>query len=233
MASLNAKLLLVEDHRHLAATICEYLEQTGFVVDYASEGATALYLAQENSYDAIILDVMLPGIDGFEICRQLRTKLSISTPVLFLTARDQLDDKLQGFSEGGDDYLVKPFEMPELNARVSALIRRVRGELDEQIVRIHDLTINIRARKVERAGKNIRLSPTAFRILRILMRESPNIVTREALEHELWGDVVPDSDTLRSHLYNLRKAIDKPFETALMHTIQGVGVKISAPENQP
>ena len=225
---INASVLLVEDHQNLAETIGDYLENSGFVMDYAGDGLTGLHLATTHRYDVIILDIMLPGIDGYQLAHRLRKDAQIGTPIIMLTARDQLPDKLKGFAEGADDYLVKPFDMPELEARLLAIIRRQRGELDAQILSIADLTFDPRTLEVERSGKKIKLSPTAIRILHILMRESPKIVSREELEHELWGELIPDSDTLRSHLYNLRKAIDRPFDKPLIHTLQGMGFKISA-----
>ncbi len=226
----HARVLLVEDHKNLALAIGSYLESSGFTMDYAYDGLCALHLATTQRYDAIVLDIMLPGVDGLEICRRLRQDLHLSTPILMLTARDQLEDKLSGFQQGADDYLVKPFDMPELEARMMALIRRERGELDEAVYKIQDLSLNTRTMQVVRKDQIIHLSPTCLRILRILMRESPHLVTREQLEHELWGELTPDSDTLRSHLYKLRKAIDKPFEHPLLETQQGVGFRIVAPE---
>ena len=226
----HARILLVEDHKNLALAVGTYLESSGFTMDYAYDGLSGLHLATTQRYEVIILDVMLPGIDGLEICRRLRQDLHLSTPILMLTARDQLQDKLSGFQQGADDYLVKPFDMPELEARMVALIRRERGELDEAVYSIHDLSLNTRTMQVVRKDHVIHLSPTCLRILRILMRESPSLVTREQLEHELWGELTPDSDTLRSHLYKLRKAIDKPFDQPLLETQQGVGFRIVAPE---
>ncbi|MDD5581402.1 MAG: response regulator transcription factor [Methylobacter sp.] len=228
----NARLLLVEDHKNLAQAIGAYFESSGYTMDYAYDGFCALHLATTQRYDALILDVTLPGINGLEICGRLRRDAHLSTPILMLTARDQLQDKLNGFQQGADDYLVKPFDMPELEARITALIRRERGELDEAVYKIHDLSLDTRTMQVMRHGRIIHLSPTGLRILRILMRESPYLVTREQLEQELWGDLTPDSDTLRSHLYKLRKAIDKPFEHPLLETQQGVGFRLIAPESQ-
>lgn len=225
----NATLLLVEDHKNLAAAVGAYFESGGFVMDYAYDGLCALHLATTQRYDAIILDLTLPGIDGMEVCRRLRQDAHLATPILMLTARDQLQDKLKGFQQGADDYLVKPFDMPELEARIVALIRRERGEMDESVYRIHDLSLDTRTMQVMRQGRIIHLSPTCLRILRILMRESPALVTREQLEKELWGELTPDSDTLRSHLYKLRKAIDKPFVEPLLETHQGIGFRLSAP----
>jgi len=222
----QATVLLVEDHKALAQTITQYLENASYTVDYAADGLSALHLGTVNRYDAIILDVMLPGMDGFDICHRLRKDAGLVAPVIMLTARDQLDDKLRGFKEGADDYLVKPFDLPELDARLQALIRRQRGDIDEKSVQLGDLRMDTRSHQVMRQGKNLHVTPTGFKILRILMRESPNIITREALEHELWGDMIPDSDTLRSHLYQLRKTIDKPFNKPVLHTQQGVGIKL-------
>lgn len=225
----NARVLLVEDHRALAETILDFLQTVGFETDYAADGLTGLHLACHHHYDLIVLDVMLPGINGFELCARLRNEKAITTPVLMLTARDQLQDKLEGFQHGADDYLVKPFDLPELVARLVALLRRARGEVAQDILQVADLTFHTGTLEVKRAGQTLHLSPTCLRILKILMRESPRVVTREALEQELWGDLLPDSDTLRSHLYKLRRAVDKPFAQPLLHTLAGQGFKL-APE---
>ena len=224
----NLSIILVEDHRQLAQTVVEFLEQEGATVDYAGNTSLARELVQEHHYDLMLLDVMLPGEDGYSFCQYLRKDLALDLPVIFMTARDQLEDKLEGFDRGGDDYIVKPFALPELAARVSALIRRQRKEVTANTLQVADLELDPARQEVRRDGQLLKLSPTAFRILRILMRESPKVVSREQLEHELWGDLVPDSDALRSHLYNLRKAVDKPFENALLNTLPGVGFSIQA-----
>jgi len=224
----NLSILLVEDHRQLAQTVVEFLEQEGATVDYAGNTSLARELVQEHHYDLMLLDVMLPGEDGYSFCQYLRKDLALDLPVIFMTARDQLEDKLEGFDRGGDDYIVKPFALPELAARVSALIRRQRKEVTANTLQVADLELDPARQEVRRDGQLLKLSPTAFRILRILMRESPRVVSREQLEHELWGDLVPDSDALRSHLYNLRKAVDKPFDNALLNTLPGVGFSIQA-----
>ena len=220
-------VLLVEDHRPLAQTTTSFLEAEGFEVDYAADGLSALNIASNNVYDAIILDLMLPKLDGYTICHELRTNSKIDTPILMLTARDTLEDKLKGFERGADDYLVKPFEQRELLARLNALIKRHRGEVSTKRLKINDLTLDTGTMQVWRGGKELALSPTGYRILRILMRESPNVVSRDAIEQELWGDAVPDSDVLRSHLYNLRKSVDMPYEVPLIQTIKGVGFKLA------
>lgn len=226
----NATVLLVEDHADLAATVGAYLEGLGFTIDYAPDGQVAMNLAQENRYDGIVLDLMLPKIDGIRVCKRLRDD-GVSTPVLMLTARDQLNDKLEGFDSGADDYLIKPFDLEELAARVNAMIRRARGDLNDGLMQLHDLIFDPQTLRVERAGERINLSPTSIRILKILMRETPRLVSRETLERELWGDMLPDSDTLRSHLYNLRKGIDRPYQVKLLHTVQGMGFKLAHPDD--
>ena len=222
----HARLLLVEDNRDLAETTGLFLEGAGFELDYAADGLTALHLGTVNSYDAIILDLGLPGLDGIEVCQRLRRDAGLSAPVLMLTARDQLDDKLEGFHHGADDYLVKPFALPELVVRLRALIRRDRGTIQQKSLVVGDLLLDLRKQEARREGKLLRLTPTGLKILRILMRQSPNLVRREDLERELWGDEVPDSDTLRSHLYQLRRSLDKPFATPMLETVQGLGLRL-------
>ena len=219
-------VLLVEDHRLLAETLIDYLATESIEVDYAANGIAGLELAKSQPFDAIILDVNLPGMDGFTICQKLRQTYQIDTPVLMLTARDQLQDKLTGFEQGADDYLVKPFENQELVMRLQALVKRHRGEVTQKKLHVGDLILDVGSQQVWRAGQQIELSPTCFRILTILVREYPQVVTREAIEQELWGSDVPDTDVLRSHIYNLRKGVDTPFETAMIQTVKGVGLRL-------
>ena len=220
------KILLVEDHQELAETVGAFLEASGYVVDYAADGLVALHLAVTERFDTIVLDIMLPGLDGIEVCKRLRRDAKLSTPVIMLTARDQLQDKLDGFDVGADDYLVKPFDMPELVARIEALVRRDRGL--ESKYQVGDLVLDTDTLEVTRAGTSINLSKTVFEILKILMREHPKAVSRVDMERELWGDEPPDSDALRSHLYNLRQAVDRPFDTPMIETITGQGYRINA-----
>jgi DNA-binding response OmpR family regulator len=226
-------ILLVEDNRSLSEMVGEYLESRGFGVDYAGDGVDGLRLATENSYDVIVLDLMLPRMDGIEVCRRLRSESKKSTPVLMLTARDTLADKVTGLDAGADDYLVKPFAIQELEARVRALIRRDRRQVSSEVLKIADLVLDTASLRVTRAGGELQLSPIGLRLLTILMRESPRVVTRRDIEREIWGDGLPDSDTLRSHLYNLRKAIDRPFEKQLLHTVQTAGYRIADLDNAP
>jgi DNA-binding response OmpR family regulator len=219
-------LLLIEDHKDIAEMVIAYLEGRGFEVDYAGDGVTGLHLAVSNNYDAIILDLMLPGMDGLEVCRKLRTDVKRDTPVIMLTARDTLDDKITGLETGADDYLIKPFAIKELEARVRSLIRRHKGETVKEVLSVGDMTLDTSTLEVRRNGVEINMTPIGLKILTVLMRASPAVVSRRELERQVWGDILPDSDTLRSHLYNLRKVIDKPFEKQLLHTIQGSGYKI-------
>ena len=226
-------ILLIEDNRGIAEMAGEFLERRGYSLDYASDGLTGLRLATQNGYDVIVLDLMLPGIDGLELCRKLRNEAKVSTPVLMLTARDTLEDKLVGLDAGADDYLVKPFEIRELEARVRALIRRDRRQVSAEVLRVGDLVLDTATLRVQREGQELAVSPIGLKLLTILMRESPRVVSRRDIEREVWGDLLPDSDTLRSHLYNLRKIIDKPYGKQLLHTVQSAGYRIADIEQSP
>lgn len=221
---LKGNILLVEDHQELAGTIGDYLEAKRYAVDFAADGLLAMHLAVTQPFDAIVLDLMLPGLDGLSVCRRLRKDAQLTTPIIMLTARDQLDDKLTGFDVGADDYLVKPFALPELVARIEALMRRGRGMVSQ--FSVGDLTLNLDTIEVHRSGVEIKLSHTLFDILKILVRESPKVVPREVIETELWGDDPPDSDALRSHIYNLRRAVDRPFDTPMIETLPGRGYRV-------
>lgn len=220
----KGSILLVEDHQELAGTVGDFLEAQNYAVDFAADGLLAMHLAVTQQFDAIILDVMLPGLDGLSVCKRLRKDAQLTTPIIMLTARDQLDDKLSGFDVGADDYLVKPFDLPELVARVEALIRRGKGI--SSAYSVGDLSMNLDTMEVRRGDTDIKLSRTLFDILKILLREAPKVVPRETIERELWGDDLPDSDTLRSHLYNLRRAVDKPFDHPMIETLAGRGYRI-------
>lgn len=228
MAAEEQKLvLLIEDNNDIAEMIAEYMERRDYQLDFAADGITGLHLAVTNSYDCIVLDLMLPGLDGLELCRKLRQDGKNSTPVIMLTARDTLDDKVDGLDAGADDYLIKPFEIRELEARVAALIRRSRRQVSHEVLAVGNLTLDTATLRLQRDGKDLTLSPIALKLLTILMRESPKVVSRREIEREVWGDMLPDSDTLRSHLYNLRKVIDKPFDRPLLHTIHSAGYRLA------
>ena len=227
--SAKANVLLIEDHQDIAEMLYEYLERQGYAMDYAPDGITGLHLAVTGDYQAIILDLMLPGIDGLAVCERLRGDAKKSTPILMLTARDTLQDKIVGLDAGADDYVVKPFEMTELEARLRAVLRRGQSSLTEDRLSVADLTFDTGTFEVTRAGQTLTLMPIGMKMLAVLMRASPRVVSREELERQVWGDVIPDSDALRSHLYNLRKAVDKPFPEALIHTVHGAGYRIAPP----
>lgn len=220
-------VLLVEDNRGISEMVGEFLERRGYSVDYAADGVTGLHLAVSNSYDVVVLDLMLPGMDGVDVCRKLRQEAKKATPVLMLTARDTLEDKVTGLDAGADDYLVKPFEVKELEARIRALIRRDRRQVSQEVLRVGDLVLDTATLRLTRAGKDLQVSPIGLKLLTILMRESPRVVSRRDIEREVWGDMLPDSDTMRSHLYNLRKVIDKPFMKPLLHTIHSAGYRLA------
>ena len=228
----HPSILLIEDHRDIADMVGAYLEERGFALDYAADGVTGLHLAVVNDYDAIILDLMLPGMDGLSVCRKLREEARRVTPLLMLTARDTQQDKINGLDSGADDYLIKPFDIRELEARVRALVRRGRGSVASSLLRVGDLTLDTGTLEVERASRRITLTPIGLKLLTALMQASPRVVSRSELEREVWGDVLPDSDTLRSHLYSLRKAIDKPFDRPLLHTVHGAGYRIVDTDNE-
>lgn len=225
-------ILLIEDHKDIAEMVIAYLESRDFDVDYAADGITGLHLAVSNNYDCIILDLMLPGIDGLAVCNRLREDARNDTPIIMLTARDTLDDKITGLDTGADDYLTKPFAIQELEARVRSQIRRHRGDVAKELLSIGGLTLDTSTLKVTREEQELNLTPIGLKILTVLMRASPAVVSRRDLERKVWGHILPDSDTLRSHLYNLRKVVDKPFKHQLLITVQASGFKIVEPDGE-
>jgi len=226
------RILIIEDNADISASIYDFLEGRGHIMDAAPDGVTGLHLAVSNDYDVIILDLGLPGIDGLDVCRRLREDAKRSTPVIMLTARDELAQKLAGFDSGADDYLVKPFLLEELAARVQVLHdRRHRGAMES--LRVADLTLDESQHRVTRCGRAVTLSPIGFKILAFLMAESNRVVARREIEQIVWGDDPPDSDALRTHLSNLRNAVDKPFDKPLLHTIRGVGYRVADLDDVP
>ena len=225
-------LLLVEDNEDILANLYAFLEPLGYELDCARNGRTGLAMALEQHFDCIVLDIMLPGIDGISLCRELRDKHHKLTPIIMLTARDAVADRVQGLEAGADDYLVKPFALKELEARIRALLRRGRmssgNSADGGAVWTYaDLTFNSGEHWAERQGRRLRLSPTGFRILDELMRVAPGLVRREDLEHALWGDDPPEGSALRTHIHELRRELDKPFAESLLHTVPHVGYRLS------
>ncbi len=217
------KILVIEDNEDLAGNITDYLNLQGHVVDYATDGVTGLHLAMTLPLDIIILDIMLPRIDGLTLCRRFRQQAERQVPLIMLTARDTLDDKLDGFSAGADDYLVKPFALRELEARIKALTKRYEGP--STTLTIGSLRVDTGTREAHRADRKIPLNRSCFEILVLLMRAYPNMVSRENLEEKLWGDFLPGSDALRSHIYTIRKELDSG-SSSMIETIRGVGYRM-------
>jgi len=227
MTQNRLRILLVEDHAALAANIFDYLEGDAYELDHAADGLTALHLMATHSYDVIVLDIMLPGIDGFSLCRRLRDDLRSATPVLMLTARDSIDDKTLGFTAGADDYLVKPFAMKELELRIQALYRRVLGR--QERIEVGPLNFDVGQQRALVQGVPLSLPPSAVHILELLMRSYPRLVSHEELAHGLWGDVEADANALRTHLSTLRKELRKHGVEHLLHTVHGRGYRLAKP----
>lgn len=224
---MASRLLIVEDDRDLAGNLIDFLEIQGYVTDYAADGHAALNLLTGNEYDLVLLDMMLPGIDGLTICSRIRQQLRSKVPVVMLTAKDEVDTKIAAFDIGADDYVVKPASLREIEARIRALIRRSGRESDSDLLVIGDLRMDVGTMKIERAGQAIVLPPVPTRILMLLMRRSPNVVHRLAIHREIWGDEPGDNHALIVHMHTLRNAVDKPFERQLVHTVRGFGYRIA------
>jgi len=177
-------------------------------------------------YDALILDWMLPRMEGPEVLRRLRADHGSEVPVIMLTARDELPDKIAGFRAGADDYLTKPFALPELEVRLEALMVRAKGRNPRKVLEVADLKLDLATLEAHRDGKALHLYPACRKLLEVLMRASPGAVTRQQLEFALWGDELPDGDLLRSHVYELRRSVDGPFQQKLIHTLPRVGYRL-------
>ena len=221
------RLLVVEDNRSLVANLFEYLEARGHELDAAPDGVTGLHLATHHEYDAIVLDWMLPRMEGTELLRRLREDARSDVPVIMLSARDELPDKLTGFRAGADDYLTKPFDLPELEARLQAVVARAHGKGRSRMLRVADLEFDIPTLEVSRGGRALHLYPACRKLLQVLMEASPAVVTRARLERALWGDDPPQGDALRSHVYELRRAVDEGFAVKLVQTVPRVGYRLA------
>ena len=225
---MRIQTLLVEDSLSMAETVVAYLALEDIDCDHAASGPAGLRLAQRHAYHAVLLDISLPGMNGLDVCEALRSE-GVDVPVLMLTARDTLADKLAGFDAGTDDYLVKPFQLEELAARIRALAHR-RSARAKRLA-VGDLVLDLSARTATRAGRAMELSPTEWTLLEVLMRHAPAVVGRAALEEALWGGGdLPDSDALKVHLYRLRRKVDRPFASAMIRTVANQGVAIRAPD---
>lgn len=219
-------ILIVEDHDSLASNIGEYLEQQGDIPDFAAQGETALALCRQHHYDAVVLDLNLPGIDGLEVCTQLRHSTGQNTPILMLTARDTVNDRISGLEAGADDYLTKPFSLRELYLRLQAIVRR-RDDAGT-CLRVGDLCLYPQQRLVYRDAAPLELSRINFHILELLMRAFPGVVTRERMEKAIWQDEPPDSDAaLRAHILRLRRLLATAAVPEPIKTVHSVGYRLS------
>ncbi len=221
-----ARVLVIEDQHDIAANIWDFLERRGYEVDHAADGACGLQRAMHGRFDAIVLDLGLPRLDGLDLCRRLRDA-GRGTPLLMLTARDTLDDKLRGFAEGADDYMVKPFELKELDARLRALLRHALPPRDANLS-VGDLQFDPGAMLATRAGRQIPLTRAQGAILGLLLQRSPAVVSQQALIEQVWPQREGDIRALHTHIYELRALVDKPFGKAMIQTVHGVGYRLMA-----
>jgi DNA-binding response OmpR family regulator len=223
------RILLVEDNRRVSNAIKLSLIEDGHAVDTAYDGIDGEDLAEMTDYDVIILDIMLPGRDGLEVCRSLRRK-RVNTPILMLTARDTVDDRVTGLDSGADDYLVKPFAMQELRARLRALLRR-ESEDKSGLLRIGDLVLDPATRFVHRAGAPVELTTKEYALLEYFMRNPNRLITREMAEGHIWSyDFQTSSNVVDVYIRRLRRKIDDPFEVKLFETVRGSGYRLRVPE---
>ena len=222
------RLLLVEDEAAIACRTRESLEEARYTVDWARDGVEALALAEEGEYAAIILDLLLPGIDGWEVCERLRRRRD-PTPILMLTARGALEDRIRGFEIGADDYLPKPFALPELRVRVRALIRRAAIHRT-RLIRIDDLEIDTEARRVSRAGREIPLTAREYTLLEALARNEGRVLSREYIQERVWNDDESYSNTIAVRIRQVRQKVDDGHAVRLIHTVYGQGYVLRAPE---
>jgi DNA-binding response OmpR family regulator len=224
------RLLLVEDERKISTYVKRGLEESGYAVDPAYTGQEALDWAEAASYDLIILDILLPEMDGISVCRELRRRGN-RTPVLMLTARDTIDDRVAGLDAGADDYLVKPFAIKELLARLRALTRRSSDHPKTPLMEFADLILDTRTRQVRRCGRTIDLASKEFAVLECLMREPERVLSRTQIAEHVWNyNTYNQSNVVDVYIRNLRRKIDDPYESKLIHTVRGAGYRLSLDE---
>ncbi|MEX0299001.1 MAG: response regulator transcription factor [Kordiimonas sp.] len=219
-------ILIVEDQEAIAENVAAFMEPKGHVLDFAYRGDHGLELALSNTYDVIVLDLMLPRMDGLEVCEMIRKKSTRHVPILMLTARDTTADKIKGFQQGADDYLTKPFVLEELEMRCMALSRRHLLNVDHTIT-LGPLEIDRQRQSIKRDGKAVELKQVGYKIVEALAEAFPQVVTRSELTQKIWGDEPTESDALRSHIYQVRSALDKPFSQPLLKTVHGVGFTLA------
>jgi len=218
-------ILLVEDESDLAALTIDFLALAGIECDYAFDGIIALQLLERNKYDAVVLDVSMPRMNGFMVCETIRT-LGINTPIIFLTAHDNLADKLNGFTLGANDYLTKPFELEELAARIKVHAKLENITLKTEKFTLNTLVIDYQQRIASRSERLLALSPTQWQLLTYLAKNSPNIINRITIENEIWPDQMPSKDMLKTLVFRLRSLVDNTTDIKLIHTIRGAGIAL-------
>jgi two-component system, OmpR family, response regulator len=217
------RILLVEDDAKIASFIVKGLKATGYAIDHAADGKEGLHLALTESYDTAIIDIMLPGLDGLSLIEGIR-KSKVRTPIIILSAKGSVNDRVKGLQTGGDDYLTKPFAFSELLARVQALIRRASGATDPTTLTAGDLSMNLLTREVTRKGKQIELQPMEFSLLEYLMRNVDRVVSKTMIMEHVWDyNFDPQTNVVEARICRLRDKIDRDFEKKLIHTIRGVG----------
>ena len=217
------RVLLVEDDLKISAFVSKGLKEAGLTVDHAKDGEEGLYLALNESYDAAVIDIMLPGLDGLAIIEEMRLR-KINTPVIILSAKRTVDDRIKGLQTGGDDYLTKPFSFAELLARIQALIRRASGISETTSLSVGDLSLNLLTHEVKRAGREIDLQPLEFKLLEYLMRNAGRIVSKTMIMEHVWNyDFVPMTNVVEVRVSLLREKMDKGFEKKMIHTVRGAG----------
>lgn len=218
------RLLIVEDNADLCASLVDYLQAQGHTADCCFNGTSAVEICRDQTFDVIVLDLNLPRLNGLEVSKVLRQELNLSTPILMLTARSEIEDKVAGFDAGADDYLVKPFSMVELNARIKALGQR--RHINEQELQVGDLVYRPQSQLALRRGQVIELNHSCRKLLHKLMQKSPEVVSRRELEATLWGDEPPEGEVLKAHIHMLRQKLDGPYDQKLIHTVRGSGYQL-------
>jgi two-component system OmpR family response regulator len=222
------KILIIEDDDKSAGYVVNGLREAGYTVDRAADGKEGMYLAADGGYDLLVVDRMLPGMDGLAVVAALRGT-GVHTPVLFLTALSGIEERVSGLDAGGDDYLAKPFSFAELQARVRALLRRPAAAVLQTVLQVADLEMDLVKRTVSRAGRPISLQPREFRLLEYLMRHAGEVVTRTMLLEQVWDfHFDPQTNVVETHISRLRTKVDKPFQAALIHTLRGAGYCLRA-----
>jgi DNA-binding response OmpR family regulator len=222
------RILIIEDDPAIAANLYDFLEAAGHTVDAAADGVTGLHLAVTGGFDGIVLDIALPGMSGMSLCRKLREEAHNDTPVLMLTARDTLEDKLEGFSSGADDYLVKPFALREVEARLAALHKRRSGQAARRALAAGDLTLDPQTFEIRFAGNDVKLPPKCIRLLEALMAQPNRVYSRKELEAAVWGEPQETSDTLRSHMHVLRRELARAGGHDPIENVHGLGYRLVA-----